>query len=176
MQVSSCTLGEAPFNFDISFPFPAREREMLESAIRKIDITTPADIGRMEELLDHELSEHGYLWSKRDEEKCQIWKPEFSMTLDFFNEAKKIGIEVEKTEVKRIIHDILKLINGSLTFVPRIRYGVVIYPREYRRVSGKVSPFATRVEREVSFYFRRLLINTMLNDILLITYDFQSSG
>lgn len=172
MKMSSRTLGETPFNFDISWPFPDEEREILESAVKTTNIRTPAEVGRMEELLDQQLSQHGYLWSKMHEEKCQIWRPEFAMTLDFFNEAKKIGIEVEKTEVKRIIHDILKLINGSLTFVPKIRYGVIIYPKQYRRTSGKVSPFTTRVEREVPFYFRRLLVNTMLNDILLITYDF----
>lgn len=172
MKMSSRTLGEAPFNFDISWPFPGGERKLLESAVKAIDIRTPAEIDRMEQLLDQELSQYGYVWSEKHQESCQIWRPEFVMTLDFFNEAKKVGIEVEKTEVKRIIHDILKLINGSLTFVPKIRYGVLIYPKQYRRTSGKVSPFATRVEREIPFYFRRLLINTMLNDILLITYDF----
>jgi len=172
MKVSSRTLGEAPFNFDVGWPFPDEERQILESAVKNVEIKTPAEIGAMEPLLDQQLVKYGYLWSQKHRERCRIWRPEFDMTLDFFNEAKKIGIEVEKTEVKRIIHDILKLINGSLTFVPKIRYGVIIYPKEYRRVSDKVSPFAARVEREVPFYFRRLLINTMLNDLLLITYDF----
>jgi len=172
VKIRTATLGESPFNFDISWAFPAAEREILESAMRNINIDTPAEIGKLEEQMDQQLCKHGYLWSAKHEERCRIWRPEFVMTLDFLNEDKKIGIEVEKTEVKRIIHDILKLMNGSLTFVPRIRYGVVVYPTRYQRTSGKVSPFATRVEREVPFYFRRLLVNTMLNDILLITYDF----
>lgn len=172
MKIRTATLGEAPFNFDISWAFPVAERQILESAMRKINIDTPAEIARLEERLDQQLCQHGYLWSSKHEERCRIWRPEFIMTLDFFNEDKKIGIEVEKTEVKRIVHDILKLMNGSLTFVSKIRYGVVIYPAKYHRISGKVSPFANRVEREVPFYFRRLLVNTMLNDILMITYDF----
>lgn len=94
------------------------------------------------------------------------------MSVDFLNEDEKIAIEVEKTEVKRIIHAVLKLINGSLTFVPKIRYGVIIHPEKYKRSSGKEAPFSSRVFSEVPFYFRRLIGNTMLNDILFIVYDF----
>ena len=44
----------------------------------------------------------------------------FRNEVDFYNPSKKIAIEVEKTEVKRVIHAVLKLVNGSMTFMPRI--------------------------------------------------------
>lgn len=35
------------------------------------------------------------------------------MSVDFLNEDEKIAIEVEKTEVKRIIHDVLKVTSSE---------------------------------------------------------------
>lgn len=172
MEYTSYTLADAPFHFDIALPFPQDQRQILETAMSAVTIARPSEIPTLEQQLNTRIAPHGYLWDRQHREKCSLWRPDFRMSLDFFNEENKIGIEVEKTEVKRVIHDFLKLINGSMTFVPRIRYGVIIHPKTYKRESGKESEFSGRVFSEVPFYFRRLILNTLLNDVLFLVYKF----
>lgn len=171
MNCEHHTLGEEPFNFDIKWPFPSDERQVLVKTIYEINISSPAEIGTLEKKLNEKLSSRGYFWDQEYRSKCMLWKPDFNMSVDFFNEGKKIAIEVEKSEVKRIIHDFLKLINGSLTFVPKVRFGVIIHPKTYKRISGKESPFRSTVFSEISFYFKHLINKTSLNDVLFIIYD-----
>ncbi len=166
------TLGEEPFNFDITWPFPIDERNKIVKAVKKIDINNPSQISKLDEKLNLQLADKGYIWDSISKTDCSLWKPDFENSVDFYNKEKKIAIEVEKTEVKRIIHDFLKLVNGSLTFVPKIRYGVIILPDKYKRTSGKVSPFSSRVYREINFYFNQLILHSKLNDVLFIIYDF----
>ncbi|UCB56727.1 MAG: hypothetical protein JSV30_05905 [Candidatus Omnitrophota bacterium] len=172
MIYESRTLGESPFDFDISWPFPEGQRKLLEAAVTKIKIESASQIDKFEESFNEEIAQHGYMWDKKDKSTCSLWRPDFRMSVDFYNAKEKIAVEIEKTEVKRIIHDVLKLVNGSLTFVPKVRYGVIIHPHTYKRTSGKESVFASRVVSEVSFYFRRLIGNTLLNDVLFIVYNF----
>ena len=172
MKYESHTLGEPPFNFDISWSFPKEQRKLLETAVTRVKIESPAQIDKFEEYFNREIQQYGYVWGEKDKSMCSLWRPDFRMSVDFYNEKEKIAVEIEKTEVKRIIHDVLKLVNGSLTFVPKARYGVIIHPHTYKRTSGKESIFASRVVSEVSFYFRRLIGNTLLNDILFIVYKF----
>ncbi len=171
MKFTSYSLAEAPFNFDIQWPFLTTHRKIIEDAISHVKIESLSEVSKLEELLDRQLRNKGYLWDKLNKAECSLWRPDFNMLVDFFNPSEKIAIEVEKTEVKRIIHDILKLMNGSLTFVSKVRYGVLIYPKKYKRVSGKESPFHSILTSQVSFYFKSLLPYTKLNDILLISYD-----
>lgn len=165
------TLSEEPFNFDINWPFPDDERKALVEAMNKIDISTPAEVNKLESELNEKISGRWYIWDQKNPSICKLWKPDdFNMSVDFYNAEKKIAIEVEKTEVKRIPRDFLKLINGSFTFVPKVRYGVIICPQTYRRRSGKESVFASRVFKEINFYFKRLITLTSLNDVLFIIY------
>jgi len=172
MEVKDFTLGEEPFNFDISWPFPTEEREILIKAVRNIKMYSPAEVPNFEGMLSKTLNKCGYIWDNEGKEKCMLWRPDFKMSVDFYNVEKKIAIEVEKTEVKRIIHDFLKLVNGSLTFVPKIKYGVIIYPQNYLRISGKKSIFASRVASEINFYFKHLVSQSGLKDVLFIVYNF----
>jgi hypothetical protein len=41
--------------------------------------------------------------------------PEFEHSVDFYNQKDKVAIEVEKAEIKRVVHDILKIINATKT-------------------------------------------------------------
>jgi hypothetical protein len=172
MKVESRTLGEQPFGFDIRWPFPTEDRKLLESALAAVTVPNIAQIGELETQLNKHLTGQGYLWDKTHKEECRVWRPDFQHSVDFIHPAKRVAIEVEKTEVKRIVHDVLKLMNASLTFVPRVRFGVLIYPKMYRRSSGKESPFGTIVRGAVPFYFKALLAHSRLNDILFLEYDF----
>ncbi|MDO4924231.1 MAG: hypothetical protein Q3980_01045 [Turicibacter sp.] len=117
------------------------------------------------------LKSRGFVWDQRDVfHACRLWKNEgFKHSVDFYNETLKIAIEVEKSEVKRIHHDILKLLNGSMTFIPKVKYGVLIYP-EYTIVSRKPRNFHKVVMNDMNFYFRKVLEGTGLKDVILIRY------
>src|ERR1700733_8034456 len=152
MQFESHTLAEPPFSFDIRWPFPVEDRGLLEDALRAVTVSEPSQVETLESQLNSHLSPHGYLWCEEQAERCRLWRPDFNHSVDFLHEDKRIAIEVEKTEKKRIVHDVLKLVNGSLTFSPRVRYGVLVYPRYYKRSSGKESTFASTVVSDISFY------------------------
>jgi len=180
MKVDDCSLNDEPFSkyFVISFPFPKEERAILRHTLQSIpnsvldqQLETPNKPILEENLADH-LQKIGYAWSKREPKECQLWQPDHKNELDFYNKEKRIGIEVEKTEVKRIVHDVLKLVNGSLTFVPKIRYGVLIIPRIYKRKSGKESAYYDKVIRDLLFYFQQIIPKQCgLHDLLLLVYD-----
>ena len=97
MKFESRTLSENPFKFDIQWPFPTRQRKILEKAVSRVSVSTPAEVSRIEYLLSNELGGEGYVWDHNDKEKCSLWRPDFNMSVDFFNESQKIAIEVEKT-------------------------------------------------------------------------------
>ena len=180
MKVETFSLSDKPFSssFVISFPFPDHERRILTEAVESIEESVLENqIERpREKVLEGEISKKlvgkGYISASNDPEgQCRLWQPEYGHEADFYNPEKKISIEVEKTEVKRVVHDVLKLINGSMTFVPKVRYGVLIIPYRYVRKNGKESPFFTIVKREVPFYFQRIIPeNCNLHDILIMVY------
>jgi len=173
MRITSYTLAEDPFSYVISFPFPDIERQILEKSMRSIELTTPMEVlESLETEMAKRLRSKGYLYAKENPEECRLWFPDFKNEVDFYNPTKKIAIEVEKSEVKRVIHDILKLVNGSMTFMPKVKYGVLVIPDIYVRKSGKKSPFFSRVRKELPFYFQKIIPeNCNLQDVLLIVYE-----
>lgn len=101
--------------------------------------------------------------------------PDSRNEVDFYNPSKKIAIEVEKSEVKRVIHAVLKLVNASMTFMPKVKHGV-LWCRMYIRQSGKKSPFFGRVKKELPFYFQKIIPdNCNLQDILIIVYNMSTA-
>ena len=179
MKIDGYSLNDAPFsdNFVIQFPFPNKERKKLLEALTSIDdlilfkqIENARD-SVLEQEIALKLEPMGYFYSENHPEKCQLWLPDYGHEADFYNPIKKISIEVEKTEVKRVVHDVLKLVNGSMTFVPRVRYGVLIIPDRYVRSSGKDSPFFSIVKRQIPFYFQKIIPeNCHLHDVLILVY------
>jgi hypothetical protein len=172
MKIQSYTLGEPPFNYVVSFPFPDEERRMLEKCITSINLKTPKDIlVSLESELAKSLEPNGYLYFRNHPNACRLWLPDFRNEVDFYNSEKKIAIEVEKSEVKRVVHAILKLVNASMTFIPKVKYGVLIVPEVYARHSKKISPFFSRVKKELPFYFQKIIPNNCnLQDVLIIVY------
>jgi len=180
MRIETYSLDEDPFapHFVILFPFPKEERGVLEEEVLSIDDSVIDEQLKqpkhkiLEKAIEQKLDSKGYICSLNDPGKrCQLWQPDYGHEADFYNPEKKISIEVEKTEVKRVIHDVLKLVNGSMTFVPKVRYGVLIIPHRYIRKSGKDAPFFSIVRRELPFYFQKIIPEKCnLHDILIIVY------
>lgn len=180
MRIETYSLNDNPFSshFVIPFPFPKEERKFLEKALSSIDDSVLREQLKhpkekiLERAIDQKLSPSGYICSLNDpEKKCRLWQPDYGHEADFYNPQGKMSIEVEKTEVKRVVHDVLKLVNGSMTFVPKVRYGVLVIPYRYVRKSGKECPFFTIVRRELPFYFQKLIPEKCnLHDILIIVY------
>lgn len=180
MKIEAYSLDDNPFapDFVISFPFPKEERTLLEKALESIDDQVPEEQIQnpkakiLERAMERKLEPLGYICSLNDSEKrCQFWQPDYRHEADFYNPEKKISIEVEKTEVKRVVHDVLKLVNGSMTFTPKVRYGVLVIPYRYVRKSGKESPFFTTLRRELPFYFQKIIPEKCnLHDALIMVY------
>ena len=180
MKIETYSLDDDPFalDFAISFPFPKEERILLEESLASIDDHVPEEQilnpkGKiLERAMEKKLGPLGYICSLNDPEKrCQLWQPDYGHEADFYSPAKKVSIEVEKTEVKRVVHDVLKLINGSMTFVPKVRYGVLVIPYRYIRRSGKEGSFFSIVKRSLPFYFQKIMPEKCnLHDILIVVY------
>ena len=174
MKIESYTLEENPFNYVISFPFPDEERAFLVEVLESIELNTPGSVlDGLETEMAHKLRDAGYGFVGDDPEGCQLWTPEYRNEVDFYHPEKKIAVEVEKAEVKRVIHDVLKLVNGSMTFIPKVKYGVLVIPVTYTTRGGNSHPFLARVKRELPFYFQKIIPdNCNLLDILLLAYDY----
>lgn len=66
---------------------------------------------------------------------CKLWENNgFDHSVDLYNAEKRIAIEIEKTERKRVSDDILKFIKGGKTQKnkrKRIEFGCLIVPTNY---------------------------------------------
>lgn len=170
--VKTYTLNE--LGFLINFPFPNEHRMFIENALKSINLHSQKEIqANLDKALGDKLREYGYT---DNEEKCSFWLPEFRKRVDLYHPDAGIAIEVEKAEIKRIVHDVLKLINGSLTFVPKIKYGVLVIPEHYfvnDRGAGadKSKSFESTARKDIKFYFGNIIPNkTNLQDILIVVY------
>lgn len=155
--------------FPIKFPFPADERNRILKAIGEITFSSQKEVQRgLDAELARKLSKDGYT---SDKNVCKLWRPDFEHAIDIYNPSRLIGIEIEKSEKKRVVHDVLKLVNGASTFVPKIRYGVLIIPSKYF-VRGKPKSFATTAKQDIRFYVGNIIANsTNMHDLLVVVYD-----
>jgi len=165
--------------FYITFPFPETDKNIIIRAIKSLKIEPKQN--QIQKNLDSELAEalknEGYYYSKDVDpgksSKCKLWEPDFQNSVDLFNPERKIAIEIEKAEIKRVIHDILKLVNASKTFKPKVRFGVLMVPDKYF-VGSRFSNFIGQVKKEISFYFGGVIDGFSLLDILIIAYKVNS--
>ena len=170
MKFDSFTLGEARIGWNVNFKFPSSQRTVIENAIRAVKPSNPP-YGELDELLARELKPQGYFSEHARDEEVQLWRPEHKHSIDLYSPEHSIAIEIEKPEQKRIVHDLLKIHNGGLTFVPRVQYGVLIFPRRYISSTGKKHNFGTdSVIAELNFYYRPLFTRGPIDDILCIAY------
>jgi hypothetical protein len=174
MEVSE-TLTLSKLGFFITFPFPEQSRIDIIKAVKSIDISTKQK--EIQDTLDEKLAKSlkplGYFSAVEKDTECNLWLPDFQHAVDFYNPEKKIAIEVEKAEIKRVTHDLLKLINATKTFRAKIKYGVMIVPDKYFVKSGS-KPFISTLKQDISFYFGTLLGDANLFDVLIIRYKVTS--
>lgn len=175
MKIDDYTLGD--LGFKIIDGFPKREREKLISAVKSITkFKKFGDVnhGALDQELDNKLKHFGYVWDKDNtlrldgKHPCFLWS-ETKHSVDFYNSESKIAIEIEKTEVKRIPHDVLKFLLASE--IGKVEYGVLIIPKMYP-TSTQDRKFERTVIGDIQFYFKGVIPKYPdLKDILFIVYD-----
>ncbi len=157
--------------FYITFPFPEEQKKEIIDAVKSIRIPkSQKEIqNKLDEELDKILTPLGYFSDNRNDPQCKLWIPDFQHAVDFYNPNEKIAVEVEKAEIKRVVHDLLKLINATKTFRAKIKYGVLIVPDKYIVKSGP-KPFISTLKNDIAFYFSNLLGDSNLFDLLIVCY------
>ena len=92
-------------------------------------------------------------------------------SVDIYSEKYKIAVEIEKSEIKRIPHDVIKLINAAK--INKIKYGVIIYPKIYHTETSKSSRYFEKIlNKDIRFYMGDIIKSSSLNEILFISYEY----
>jgi len=130
--------------------FPSDERTKIVSAIESVPkrIFTEGkkgiEIKKFDSVISDRLPEYVH---EHDSETgrnstCKLWsKQGFNHSVDLYNPDKRIAIEIEKSETKRVSDDILKFIKGGKSQKDNrkmIEFGCLIVPVNYR---GKINIF-----------------------------------
>lgn len=175
MKINHYTLGD--LGFKIINEFPKLERKRLVNTVGSITkFKKYGDVshGALDQEIDNALKLFGYAWDKDNTLKvegkhpCFLWS-DTKHSVDFYNSEGKIAIEIEKTEVKRIPHDVLKFLLASE--IGKVEYGVLIIPKIYR-TSTEDRTFESTVIGNIQFYFKSVIAKYPdLKDILFIVYD-----
>lgn len=165
MEIETVSLKDLGFN--IKEDFPVGIRDELVKKLKKIDHLYKTGDKPIEKF----LNPLGYLSELSNKEQCQFFLNEFKHSVDFYHPIERIAIEVEKAEVKRIPHDIIKLLKASNK--DKIDFGVLVIPKLYK-TSNKSRPFFDIAKNDIQFYFKEIFESESfkIKDILIIIYDF----
>ena len=130
--------------------FPSDEHTKIVSAIESVPerIFTEGkkgvEIRKFDSLISDRLPEYAH---EHDSETgrnsaCKLWdNAGFNHSVDLYNPDKRIAIEIEKSETKRVSDDILKFIKGGKSQKDNrklIEFGCLIVPVNY---SGNINIF-----------------------------------
>ena len=166
MIITTKTLKE--LGFTIKEVFPENIRIEFVNELKKIKHLYKTGDKPIEKL----LNPLGYLSELSNREQCQFFQDDqFKHSVDFYHPEKRIAIEVEKAEVKRIPHDIIKLLKASNN--NKIDFGVLVIPSIYK-TPNKSRTFYETAKKDIQFYFKEIFKCEFfkLKDILIIIYDF----
>ena len=114
--------------------FPDDEYQNIVSAVEQVPENIPTE--DFDGFIADVLPEYAYEWdsdSGRNDE-TKLWGPKFNHSVDLYNPEKRIAIEIEKAQRKRISDDILKFIKGGKTQKggrKKIEFGCLIVPAEH---------------------------------------------
>ena len=165
MKIETLTLKD--LGFKIKENFPQNIKAELLSELEKIDFLFQE---RNDSKIVEKLKPLGYVSEFENKKECQIFnekKPKHSV--DFYHQGHKIAIEVEKAEVKRILHDVIKLMKAAEHEF--IDFGVLIIPKKYQTLKAE-RVFSETVKNDISFYFNAFFNPQIhkLKDILIMIY------
>lgn len=155
--------------------FPDDEHQKIVSAVEQVP--EDAHIEDFDGIIADVLPEYAYEWdsdSGRNVE-TKLWGPRFNHSVDLYHHEKRIAIEIEKTQRKRISDDILKFIKGGKTRKDgrkKIEFGCLIVPAEHPDYGNLFEHSITTLE------FMRSILH--VEDIAVIGYrmprDFTSDN
>jgi len=109
--------------------------------------------------LEEKLLEELRKWDSDFEGEVTLFqkgKKHWKYCVDIYNPRLKIAMEVEKTEVKRILHDLLKFSIGNKKHL--IDVGVLVVPKKYRHLTRPFRYAIREYEWIKNLFWGRLLI------------------
>lgn len=124
--------------------FPQRELSEIVDAVEGVEIRVFVDAESGHELraFDDKVAkslpeyEHEHASESGRNSATKLWKDKgFDHSVDLYHAEKRIAIEIEKSERKRVSDDLLKFIKGAQTYREkrhRIEFGCLIVPTNYR--------------------------------------------
>lgn len=127
-----------------SRPFPDEPLREIASALRAVpdavfrSSTKGAELKRFDAAIADELEayEHEHDSDRGRNPACKLWANEgFDHSVDLYDPERRIAIEIEKSERKRVSDDLLKFIKGGKTRRAsrrKIEFGCLIVPTNYR--------------------------------------------
>lgn len=123
--------------------FPENDFQEIRSAVERVSPeifhggSKGIEIRQLDALIAENLRgyEHEHDGNGRNP-LCKLWENEgFDHSVDLYHPEKRIAIEIEKSERKRVSDDILKFIKGGKTQKAnrkKIEFGCLIVPTNYR--------------------------------------------
>lgn len=124
--------------------FPREDFEEIRSAVEGVpteifgDSAGGSEIRQMDAVIAENLPEYEFEHGgdRGRNPACKLWSNEgFDHSVDLYHPEKRLAIEIEKTERKRVSDDILKFIKGGKTQKDnrqKIEFGCLIVPTNYR--------------------------------------------
>lgn len=155
--------------------FPEDEFQEIKSALEAVpdeifqENAKGNEIKRLDAIVAEHLPgyEHEHDSTNGRNAVCKLWENEgFDHSVDLYNPEKRIAIEIEKSERKRVSDDILKFIKGGKTQKAKrkkIEFGCLIVPTNYR---GSGDLFGSSIR---SLEFMRSVL--FVEDIAVIGYE-----
>lgn len=123
--------------------FPDDDLQEIQSAIEGVSTeifrenATGTEIKRFDALVAANLVgyEHEHDSENGRNPVCKLWESDgFDYSVDLYNPEKRIAIEIEKSEIKRVSDDILKFVKGGKTQKDnrkKVEFGCLIVPTNY---------------------------------------------
>ncbi|WP_123539486.1 hypothetical protein [Halosimplex salinum] len=145
--------------------FPGDEYQKIISSLEQVPESTLNE--DFDGLVAESLPEYEYEWDAKSgrNPKTMLWHPEFNHSVDLYHPEKRIAVEVEKAQRKRISDDILKFIRGGKTRDGGrdvIEFGCLIVPAEHPEYGNLFQHSITTLE------FMRSVLH--VEDIAVIGY------
>lgn len=124
--------------------FPEDEVAKIRAAVRDVpaslfhDGTKGVELRRFDAVLAETLPsyEHEHAGEGGRNPACKLWANEgFDHSVDLYHPEKRVAVEVEKSERKRVSDDILKFIKGGKTQRAnrqKIEFGCLVVPTNYQ--------------------------------------------